>query len=117
VFDGRAIDVQQKRRRREDDDVNYQIRNADNGWVYCRGGVVAPQCVVDAAISAVAALGLDFGAADVGYNMHYNLATVYEVNTAPGLEGHTLDVYRNALMAKFPRLERGAYARRRRVAA
>lgn len=118
VFDGAVIDVQQKRKRQEvdNDDVDYQIRNACNGWVFCRGGVDAPVPVRDAAVAAVAALGLDFGAADVGFNTHYQTAAVYEVNTAPGLEGSTLDSYYTALRARYAVLDRGAYARRRQAA-
>jgi glutathione synthase/RimK-type ligase-like ATP-grasp enzyme len=44
---------------------------------------------------AVQALGLDFGAADVGFNN--NKASVYEVNTACGLMGKTLEAYAEAI--------------------
>jgi glutathione synthase/RimK-type ligase-like ATP-grasp enzyme len=116
VFDGEVIDVQQKRKRQEvnNDDVNYQIRNSDNGWVYCRGGVDAPSAILSASRRAVSCLGLDFGAVDVGWNAHNSAAVVYEVNTAPGLEGTTLDKYFMALSARLPCLSGGAYARRRR---
>lgn len=96
VFNGRVIDVQQKRKRRESD-VNYQVRNHANGWVYCREDVSPPTEALDIAVKAVAALGLDFGAVDVAWNEHYNKCVVFEVNTAPGLFGHTLDVYVNAI--------------------
>lgn len=118
IFDREIIDVQQKRKRQEvpNEEVDYQIRNADNGWVYCRGGVDAPQRVIRAALSAMAALDLDFGAVDVGYNVKHDTAMVYEVNTAPGLEGRTLDNYYRALVNRLPALRGGAYARRRSVA-
>ena len=115
VFDGNVIDVQQKRKRQEIDneDVDYRIRNAGNGWVYCRGGVEPPDGVIDASIRAVGALGLDFGAVDIGWNNHHGAACVYEVNTAPGLEGTTLDKYFDALVAKYPVLKGGRYNLRR----
>ena len=96
VFNGKVIDVQQKRKRRETD-VNYQIRNHANGWVYCREDVSPPPEALDIAVKAVAALGLDFGAVDVAYNQHYDKCVVFEVNTAPGSFGHTHDVYVNAI--------------------
>ena len=67
VLGDRVIDVQQKRKRQEVDneEVNYQIRNASNGWVFCRDGVEPSPYVTDAAVRAVSALGLDFGAVDV----------------------------------------------------
>jgi len=112
---GEVIDVQQKKRRLEvpDDEVNWQIRNSCNGWVFTRDGVTLPDSCADGAIRAVAALGLDFGAVDVGFNNHKGLATVYEVNTAPGLEGSTLDSYYNAFLKRLPQLNTGAYRRRR----
>jgi glutathione synthase/RimK-type ligase-like ATP-grasp enzyme len=114
---GEVVDAQMKKRRLEvpDDEVNWQIRNAHNGWVFAREGVTPPNCVGDAAISSVAALGLDFGAVDIGYNARSEAAAVYEVNTAPGLEGATLDTYYNAFRRRFPQLDSGAH-RRRRVA-
>jgi hypothetical protein len=115
VCNGAVIDVQQKRKRqeRENDEVDYQIRNLAGGWVYCRGGVDAPDCVLRASLDAVASLGLDFGAVDVGYNENRGQACVYEVNTAPGIEGSTLDRYYEAISELLPQLQSGAYQRRR----
>jgi len=115
VFDGEVIDVQQKKKRQlvPNEDVNYQIRNSANGWVYCRDAVVVPDCVRTAAVAACAALGLDFGAADVGYNCAGQSAVVYEVNTAPGLEGTTLERYNRAIQQFLPVTQGGSYARRR----
>ena len=115
VVGGKVIDVQMKKKRQEvpNEQVNYQIRNSDNGWVYCRGGVNAPTCVTDAAVRAVSALGLDFGAADIGYNVHGKVCAVFEVNTAPGIEGTTCDKYFEALQITFPCLKGGMYKKRR----
>lgn len=94
VFQGEVIDIQQKRKRRENGEVDYQVRNHHNGWVFCRDNIDIPHSSVrEQAIAAVAALGLDFGAVDVIWNAHYEVATVLEVNTAPGLEGTTLTNY------------------------
>ena len=115
IFHGEAIDVQQKRKRRvvNNDEVNYQIRNARFGWVFCRGGVDAPASVLRAARDAVSALGLDFGGVDIGYAVRSGTPTVYEVNTAPGIEGSTLEAYTKAILDNYPHLRGGAYARRR----
>ncbi len=69
------------------------VRNHDNGWVFCRQDVHPPDEVINQSIEAVRALGLDFGATDVGWNEYYQKACVFEVNTAPGLEGTTLENY------------------------
>ena len=99
VFQGRVIDVQQKRKRGgiDSDEVDYQVRNHDNGWVYCRDNVAPDQSVLDNAIAAVRALGLDFGGVDVIWNDHYEQATVLEINTAPGIENTSVQVYANAI--------------------
>lgn len=105
IFGGDIIDVQQKKRNKStpDNQVDWQVRNHDKGWIFARDGVVPPTCVLDAARAAVTALGLDFGAVDIGYNEKEKAATVYEVNTAPGLEGTTLEKYSAAILKRFPR--------------
>jgi glutathione synthase/RimK-type ligase-like ATP-grasp enzyme len=115
VVFGAVIDVQQKKRKLEvpDDQVNWQIRNSSNGWIFARSDVSAPDCVVSAALAAVSALGLEFGAVDIGYNKHSISCVVFEVNTAPGLEGQTLDSYYGAFVNKFPSLNGGMYRKRR----
>ena len=115
VVRGEVIDVQQKRIRSgaDRDSVDTRVRNACNGWVFCRGDVACPASVTDAAMRAVDALGLDFGAVDIGYNRKKEAPYVYEVNTAPGLEGHTLDAYYDAFVKLLPELRGGAYERRR----
>jgi glutathione synthase/RimK-type ligase-like ATP-grasp enzyme len=98
VFNNKVIDIQEKRKEREADGVNYLIRNRANGWVFCRDNLVEPQGLRDQALAAVSALGLDFGAVDIIWNEKENKCYVLEVNTAPGLEGSTLENYANAIM-------------------
>jgi hypothetical protein len=98
VFRGAVIDVQQKKRRKGfTGQVDPKIRSYDNGWVFCRQGVQAPECVLTQSLAAVSSLGLDFGATDVGWNEMKQEAMIYEVNTAPGLEGTTTKKYAQAI--------------------
>lgn len=115
VFRRKVIDVQVKKRRLDipDDQVCWQIRNHSNGFIFARSEIAIPLCVADASIRAVEALGLDFGGVDVGYNAKRDKCRVYEVNTAPGIEGTTLDNYYAAFCELLPALKGGAYARRR----
>jgi len=98
IVKGTIIDVQQKKKRQEipNEEVNYQVRNHSNGWVYCRDGVLPPESVSSDALSAMDALGLDFGAVDIIWNNHYKKSYVLEINTAPGLTGTTLNKYIHA---------------------
>lgn len=92
VMFGSVLDVT-KKRRRSGTDTNDYIRNSTTGWVFCRDGVVPPDKVTDAALKTIAALSLDFGAVDVLYKELDDMAYVLEVNSAPGLEGTTLNKY------------------------
>lgn len=101
VFKGEVIDTQQKKKRNSDErpaTFNTFVRNHDNGWVYCRDNIASDIFRDALAILAVQALGLDFGAVDIIYNEHENQNYVLEVNTAPGLEGSTLDTYIGAIL-------------------
>lgn len=93
---GGVIDVQEKRRTKEfvDEGHNKYIRNHPNGWVFCRDNVTVPDGVRNACEQAILALQLDFGAVDIGYHRDLGVA-IYEVNTAPGIEGQTLTNYAN----------------------
>ncbi len=93
---GKVIDTQLKKRRagyRERKDVDYLVRNWYTGWVYCREEVQPNEQRDTLAIKAVNALGLDFGAVDIIYNELEDKYYVLEVNTAPGLDGTTVDKY------------------------
>lgn len=96
VCGGQAVDIQRKARRKDvaDEDINWKIRNHDNGFVFARNedGVVPPDVIVQA-VNSVKILGLDFGAVDVIFNDKEQKAYVLEVNTAPGLSGTTLEGY------------------------
>lgn len=100
VFGGVIIDQQEKRRRRDLPDDNRQtlIRNLANGYVFCHDDVAPHDDVRAQSIAAVTALGLDFGAVDVIWNERRGEAYVLEVNTAPGLEGQTVDAYKRAIL-------------------
>jgi len=99
VFQGKVIDITQKCRRRGTEYVEpnkRMVRSYDNGWVFCRADRTIPDKVKALGIAAVASLGLDFGAVDIGVNKKGE-AFVFEVNTAPGLEGSTLGAYTKAI--------------------
>lgn len=91
VGSGKVLDIQRKKKR-NGGVKNHMIRSHANGWVFCRENINPPEGLGDLAIRAVNALGLDFGAVDIIYNKQRGLF-VLEVNTAPGLEGKTLEIY------------------------
>ena len=101
VMGGEVIDVQEKRKRSDAEYVDYRVRNHGGGFVFCRDGVEPPACVIDASILAVTSMGLDFGAVDVGYNSYHDTCAVFEVNTAPALEGTTLQTYSTEIRRRY----------------
>lgn len=100
IFNGEVLDVQRKARNKEvpDDQVNWQIRNHQNGFIFAREKEAVgevPEDVFVQSKAAVEACGLHFGAVDVIYNEKEQKAYVLEVNTAPGITGTTLENYVN----------------------
>jgi glutathione synthase/RimK-type ligase-like ATP-grasp enzyme len=97
VFQGRVIDVTEKRRASGNEPA--LIRSYANGYVFARSNIAEPADLREQAIKAVRSLGLDFGAVDIVQSLNDGLCYVLEVNTAPGLEGTTLDRYVQAISA------------------
>ena len=78
----------------------------------------SPQQVLDQAKLAVKATGLDFGAVDIIWNNLQEKAYVLEINTAPGLEGQSVETYKkflNELLAEVGRAQERAALRGRAV--
>ncbi len=80
---------------------NNRFRSWSGGWKLDYGAACQEairQSVRTMAAQAVSALGLDFGAVDVGIKPN-GTPFVFEVNTAPGLEGRTVDTYAEKILA------------------
>lgn len=93
VFNGEVIDVQRKSVERGFTPNDWRIRNHRFGFIFTRNNANPAPSVKEEALKAIQHTGLDFGAVDIVFNVHRNAAYVLEVNTAPGLEGTTLDKY------------------------
>ena len=92
-----VIDVQQKVARRGQEPLNWRVRSHNNGFIYQRENIMAPDCVINAALDSMQLTDLHFGAVDVIYNERQDRAYVLEINTAPGLEGRTVQNYTQAI--------------------
>ena len=93
VFNGKVIDIQQKKRKIGFENRNNQIRNHKNGWVYCRENITKPEGMEELAVQACSCIGLTYGAVDIIYNKKQNKCYVLEINTAPGLINQTALLY------------------------
>lgn len=96
---GAAFFVQRKARNKDipDEKVNWKVRNHGNGFIYANQDIKmqGQRDAYKECHKAIVALGLDFGAVDIVYNLKKGKYYVLEVNTAPGLSGSTLDSYVN----------------------
>lgn len=94
VMGGEVFFVQRKARKLDvpDEEVNWQIRNHQNGFIYANQDVEIPDEYKEIAVEAVYRLNLDFGAVDIISKKNGD-PFVLEVNTAPGLTGTTLEKY------------------------
>lgn len=96
VCNGEAFFIQRKARSKDvaDADVNWQIRNHANGFIFAHKDLGdLPFELEEQAVLAVDQLGLDFGAVDIVFDLDKKRPTVLEVNTACGIEGTTLEKY------------------------
>jgi len=101
---GNVIDVQMKKKK-VDAESNQLIRNHHYGYVYCREDIVpATEEMKRGAISAVVAMGLDFGAVDIVKLRDSDEYYILEVNTAPGVFNTTLDKYVTAIKEYYDEL-------------
>lgn len=64
-------------------------------WIFENQGLKIPDSAKELAIGVVGAVGLDFGAVDIV--LHNNVPKVLEINSAPGMEGTTLERYFDAI--------------------
>jgi glutathione synthase/RimK-type ligase-like ATP-grasp enzyme len=105
VVGNEVVDFKQKKKRNTRSEANPEgwegehdehVWNLDGGYVFARNNVSKPDGIDDLSISAISALGLDFGAVDIIMDREYNLF-VLEVNTAFGLEGTTTELVGEAI--------------------
>lgn len=80
---------------------NRYVRCFNNGYTYQHNDLDIPSAVIEAAINVFNASGLDFGAVDVIYSKSTNRGYVLEINTAPGLEGASIEKYAEVFKKYF----------------
>lgn len=107
VFDGDVILYQKKSRRVDEvtgevvtaEGADADVRNLASNWIYRTGNLKRLERVEQLAISAVNALGLDFGAVDIIMDENGDVY-ILEINCAPGLGNQdTVDAYAEAFLS------------------
>ena len=98
VYKDQIVAVLEKRKKKGLDNVDSRIRNTANGYVFCRDGVVEPEGLRELALKASKVTNSDFKGVDIGYNEKLNQLFCIEVNSAPGMEGSTINQYIEAIL-------------------
>lgn len=95
VFRGNCFFIQKKARKLDvpNEDVNWKVRNLDGGFIFTHENVTVSDEAKVLAISCVKNCGLDFGAVDILWNAYRGKYYALEINTAPGIQGTTLEKY------------------------
>ena len=97
VVGGEVVDFKKKKRRNGYDGVyGEHVWNHSSGYIFARNNFIVPSNCGRLGVSAVVALGLDFGAVDIIEDREGTLY-VLEVNTAFGIEGTTLQLVGDAI--------------------
>jgi glutathione synthase/RimK-type ligase-like ATP-grasp enzyme len=105
VVGDNVVDLKQKKKRRPVSEENpdgwegehdEHVWNLDGGYIFARDGINRPDGIDQLSVSAVSALGLDFGAVDIIEDAS-GVLYVLEVNTAFGLEGTTIELVGEAI--------------------
>ncbi len=92
IVDGKIIHKQQKLRK-DGVDKSQLIRSHGNGFTFTSNLREWHDDIGVQALAAVRCVGLDFGAVDVLWSRTDSKAYVLEVNSAPGIEGASLEAY------------------------
>ena len=98
VVGDKVIDTQRKIKDPSREVISWKVRSHQNGFIFARNNIVPDHSRDDAAVAAVKSLGLHFGAVDIIQERIYqkDIYYVLEINTAPGLEGQTVERYAQA---------------------
>lgn len=99
VYEDKVVCVLEKRKKKGFDGVDAKIRNTANGYVFCRQDVTEPEGIRELAIKASKVTNSAFKGVDIGYNEKLNQLFVIEVNSAPGMEGTTVQQYTQAILS------------------
>jgi glutathione synthase/RimK-type ligase-like ATP-grasp enzyme len=103
VVDGHAVRAQRKvypsAKIKAGEKPDWKIRNEANGFLFVVADLkeIPSSQIFQQAILATQAAGLNFGGVDVAWNATAKMASVLEVNTAPGIEGQTATIVANSL--------------------
>lgn len=104
IFRGYLINVREKLKKRNfvaPEDHEPRIRNVANGYVYCIPKVAVPMEILATARKGALVTDSDIVGVDIAYNNNTKEHFLLEVNSAPSLEGITVDEMADAIIKEY----------------
>lgn len=103
-FKGELVCVREKRLRKgyeKPEGRDGRVRSHDNGYVFCEPLEPLPEEAIDMARKASKVTGSDFAGVDIAFHKPSKYWFMLEVNSAPGMEGLTIEQYTSAIVKYF----------------
>lgn len=101
LFNESIVNVREKRRKNGFEGGEPRIRNVENGYVYCIPRGKVPDEIIESAIAASYVTDSNIIGVDVAYNAKTGRHFLLEVNSAPAMEGVTVEDYATAIINKY----------------
>ncbi len=103
LYRGEVVCIREKRLRKgyeRPEGQDYRVRSHDNGYVFCEPLVPVSHEAIAMCIKASAITNSDIVGIDLAYHKPTNYYFLLEVNSAPGMQGDTIDRYVKAIINK-----------------
>ena len=104
LFKGELVCIREKRLKKgyiKPEGRDGRVRSHDNGYVFCEPLEPVPEHVIDMAKEAAKVTSSDFVGVDIAYHKPTDYWFMLEVNSAPGMEGKTIEQYSEAIIKRF----------------
>lgn len=104
LFKGEVVCVREKRLKKgyeKPEGRDGRVRSHDNGYVFCEPLKALPEEAIAMAKAAAKVTASDVVGVDIAFHKKTNYWFLLEVNSAPGMEGKTIDQYAEAIINHF----------------
>ena len=104
LFKGEVVCIREKRLRKgyeKPEGRDGRVRSHDNGYVFCEPLEALPEEVIAMAKAAAKMTSSDIVGVDIAFHKPTNYWFMLEVNSAPGMEGKTIEQYADVIVKHF----------------
>lgn len=104
LFKGELVCIREKRLKKgyeKPEGRDGRVRSHDNGYVFCEPLEALPEEAIEMAQKAAKITSSDFVGVDIAFHKPTKYWFMLEVNSAPGMEGKTIEQYKEAIINHF----------------